>query len=153
MRCDRSQERGYLSWRASCQCHGARKLSDISVGVPTGDTKRRFLSPIAHDITAHSFHKRFHHLTMITRNAGLALSLPPWNHAVAESVCAGVGEAVALPTTKPTIRSERRRYALGDVLEANCSLPPSRPTVEFSFTLNNLPVSSLVVNIFELGAQ
>ncbi|KAK0078387.1 hypothetical protein PV326_009383, partial [Microctonus aethiopoides] len=76
---------------------------------------------------------------MITRNAGLALSLPPWNHAVAESVCAGEGEGVALPTTKPTIRSERRRYALGDVLEANCSLPPSRPTVEFSFTLNNLP--------------
>ncbi|KAK0161645.1 hypothetical protein PV327_010098 [Microctonus hyperodae] len=59
----------------------------------------------------------------------------------------------SLPTTKPTIRSERRRYAIGDVLEANCSLPPSRPAVEFSFTLNNLPVSSLIVNIFELRSQ
>lgn len=47
----------------------------------------------------------------------------------------------ALPGARPVIAAERERYDPGDMLRANCSLPPSRPPVHLSFTLNNLPVS------------
>ncbi|XP_032666573.1 platelet endothelial cell adhesion molecule-like [Odontomachus brunneus] len=49
---------------------------------------------------------------------------------------------VALPGVRPVIASERERYDAGDMLKANCSLPPSRPPVHLSFTLNNMPVES-----------
>ncbi|XP_011263283.1 platelet endothelial cell adhesion molecule [Camponotus floridanus] len=44
---------------------------------------------------------------------------------------------VSLPGGRPVIVSERERYDAGDVLKANCSLPSSKPPVNFSFTLNN----------------
>ncbi|XP_012283441.1 uncharacterized protein LOC105701344 [Orussus abietinus] len=47
---------------------------------------------------------------------------------------------VALPEGRPVIVSERERYDPGDVLRANCSSPPSRPSTRLSFTLNNVPV-------------
>ncbi|XP_034939833.1 uncharacterized protein [Chelonus insularis] len=56
---------------------------------------------------------------------------------------------MSLPARKPTIKAERRRYNPGDLLRANCSVPPSKPPVEFSFQLNNeliKPVESSVLN-------
>ncbi|KAF7987557.1 hypothetical protein HCN44_003319 [Aphidius gifuensis] len=47
---------------------------------------------------------------------------------------------VSLPSSRPVLASERSRYESGDILKANCSVPPSKPPVEFSFTLNNFPV-------------
>lgn len=47
---------------------------------------------------------------------------------------------VSLPKGKPIIVSERERYEPGDTLQANCSLPMSRPTARLSFTLNTIPV-------------
>lgn len=47
----------------------------------------------------------------------------------------------ALPEGKPIIVSERERYNPGDTLRANCSLPPSKPPAQLSFTLNNVAVS------------
>lgn len=47
---------------------------------------------------------------------------------------------VSLPGGRPVIVSERERYDAGDMLRANCSLPSSKPPVNFSFTLNNNPV-------------
>ncbi|EGI70541.1 hypothetical protein G5I_00678 [Acromyrmex echinatior] len=44
-----------------------------------------------------------------------------------------------LPPEKPVIVSERDRYDPGDMLRANCSLPPSKPPVRISFTLNSMP--------------
>ncbi|EZA61954.1 hypothetical protein X777_08629 [Ooceraea biroi] len=46
---------------------------------------------------------------------------------------------VSLPDRRPLIVSERERYDPGDTLRANCSLPPSKPPVHLSFTLNNMP--------------
>ncbi|EFN86163.1 hypothetical protein EAI_13636, partial [Harpegnathos saltator] len=53
------------------------------------------------------------------------------------------GETPSLPGGGPVIASERERYDPGDTLRANCSLPLSRPPVQLSFTLNNLPVSDV----------
>ncbi|XP_076172608.1 uncharacterized protein LOC143149276 [Ptiloglossa arizonensis] len=47
---------------------------------------------------------------------------------------------VSLPEGKPIIVSERERYNPGDTLRANCSLPPSKPPAQLSFTLNNVAV-------------
>ncbi|KYM98762.1 hypothetical protein ALC62_10730 [Cyphomyrmex costatus] len=44
-----------------------------------------------------------------------------------------------LPREEPVIVSERDRYDPGDMLRANCSLPPSKPPVHLSFTLNSMP--------------
>ncbi|KYQ53153.1 hypothetical protein ALC60_07883 [Trachymyrmex zeteki] len=44
-----------------------------------------------------------------------------------------------LPREEPIIVSERDRYDPGDMLRANCSLPPSKPPVHLSFTLNSTP--------------
>ncbi|XP_033334322.1 uncharacterized protein LOC117225106 [Megalopta genalis] len=49
---------------------------------------------------------------------------------------------VYLPGGLPTIASERERYDPGDILRANCSLPPSTPPAHLSFTLNNVVVDS-----------
>ncbi|XP_012230893.1 platelet endothelial cell adhesion molecule-like [Linepithema humile] len=49
---------------------------------------------------------------------------------------------VSLPGGRPVIASERDRYDPGDMLRANCSLPPSKPPVHLSFTLNNIPVEA-----------
>ncbi|KYM92235.1 hypothetical protein ALC53_01298 [Atta colombica] len=46
---------------------------------------------------------------------------------------------VFLPREEPVIVSERDRYDPGDMLRANCSLPPSKPPVHISFTLNSMP--------------
>ncbi|XP_070513923.1 uncharacterized protein [Cardiocondyla obscurior] len=48
---------------------------------------------------------------------------------------------VFLPRDEPVILSERDRYDPGDMLRANCSVPPSKPPVHLSFTLNSMPVS------------
>ncbi|XP_014488257.1 PREDICTED: uncharacterized protein LOC106751724 [Dinoponera quadriceps] len=50
---------------------------------------------------------------------------------------------VALPDGRPVIASERERYDPGDMLRANCTLPPSRPPAYLSFTLNNMPVETV----------
>ncbi|XP_017882284.1 uncharacterized protein LOC108626223 [Ceratina calcarata] len=47
---------------------------------------------------------------------------------------------VSLPDGTPIIVSERERYDVGDTLRANCSLPPSKPPADLSFTLNNVAV-------------
>ncbi|XP_029171171.1 uncharacterized protein LOC114940614 [Nylanderia fulva] len=47
---------------------------------------------------------------------------------------------VSLPSGRPVIVSERERYDPGDTLRANCSLPLSKPPVQFLFTLNNQQV-------------
>ncbi|XP_011864520.1 PREDICTED: uncharacterized protein LOC105560219 [Vollenhovia emeryi] len=49
---------------------------------------------------------------------------------------------VFLPREEPVIVSERDRYDPGDMLRANCSLPPSKPPVYLSFMLNNMPVQA-----------
>ncbi|XP_071651122.1 uncharacterized protein [Temnothorax longispinosus] len=49
---------------------------------------------------------------------------------------------VFLPREEPVIVSERDRYDPGDMLRANCSLPPSKPPVHLSFTLNSRPVET-----------
>ncbi|KAH0950506.1 hypothetical protein HN011_011197, partial [Eciton burchellii] len=49
---------------------------------------------------------------------------------------------VSLPDRRPLIVSERERYDPGDTLRANCSLPPSKPPVHLTFTLNNVPVKA-----------
>ncbi|XP_012527715.1 uncharacterized protein LOC105831833 isoform X1 [Monomorium pharaonis] len=49
---------------------------------------------------------------------------------------------VFLPREEPVIVSERDRYDPGDMLRANCSLPPSKPPVHLSFTLNSMPVEA-----------
>lgn len=49
---------------------------------------------------------------------------------------------VSLPEGSPIIVSERERYDPGDILRANCSLPPSKPPAHLSFTLNNVAVDS-----------
>ncbi|XP_015606015.1 uncharacterized protein LOC107272894 [Cephus cinctus] len=49
---------------------------------------------------------------------------------------------VSLPQGRPTIVLERDRYDPGDVLNANCSLPASKPPTRISFSLNNKPVGS-----------
>lgn len=46
-----------------------------------------------------------------------------------------------LPTTKPTLWTERDRYEPGEVLVANCSSPPSQPRVELKLSINNMVVS------------
>ncbi|XP_011703414.1 PREDICTED: uncharacterized protein LOC105459247, partial [Wasmannia auropunctata] len=48
---------------------------------------------------------------------------------------------VFLPREEPVIVSERDRYDPGDMLRANCSVPPSKPPVHLLFTLNSMPVS------------
>ncbi|XP_076751881.1 uncharacterized protein LOC143423999 [Xylocopa sonorina] len=49
---------------------------------------------------------------------------------------------VSVPKVEPIIVSERERYDAGDTLRANCSLPPSKPPADLSFTLNNVAVES-----------
>ncbi|XP_018306851.1 platelet endothelial cell adhesion molecule [Mycetomoellerius zeteki] len=49
---------------------------------------------------------------------------------------------VFLPREEPIIVSERDRYDPGDMLRANCSLPPSKPPVHLSFTLNSTPLET-----------
>ncbi|XP_070513950.1 platelet endothelial cell adhesion molecule isoform X3 [Cardiocondyla obscurior] len=49
---------------------------------------------------------------------------------------------VFLPRDEPVILSERDRYDPGDMLRANCSVPPSKPPVHLSFTLNSMPVQA-----------
>ncbi|XP_018057388.1 PREDICTED: platelet endothelial cell adhesion molecule-like [Atta colombica] len=49
---------------------------------------------------------------------------------------------VFLPREEPVIVSERDRYDPGDMLRANCSLPPSKPPVHISFTLNSMPLKA-----------
>lgn len=49
---------------------------------------------------------------------------------------------VSLPDRRPLLLSEHERYDPGDTLRANCSLPPSKPPVRLSFTLNNMPVEA-----------
>lgn len=46
-----------------------------------------------------------------------------------------------LPTTKPTLWTERDRYEPGEILVANCSSPPSQPRVELKLSINNMVVS------------
>lgn len=53
----------------------------------------------------------------------------------------------ALPESKPFLKSDRERYDPGDLLKANCTLPASRPSAKFSFTINDIPVS--LVDIYE----
>ncbi|KAL6262129.1 hypothetical protein P5V15_007229 [Pogonomyrmex californicus] len=52
---------------------------------------------------------------------------------------------VSLPREEPVIVSERERYDPGDMLRANCSLPPSKPPVHLSFTLNSIPAHRLAL--------
>jgi hypothetical protein len=48
----------------------------------------------------------------------------------------------ALPETPPKIHTERDRYEPGDILRANCSSSPSKPSASLSFFINNIPVST-----------
>uniref|UniRef100_A0A1B6M6F8 Ig-like domain-containing protein n=1 Tax=Graphocephala atropunctata TaxID=36148 RepID=A0A1B6M6F8_9HEMI len=47
---------------------------------------------------------------------------------------------VDLPDSGPEIHTEKERYEAGDVLNANCTSPPSKPPASLSFLLNNHPV-------------
>lgn len=47
-----------------------------------------------------------------------------------------------LPNDKPKLEVESRTYEPGDLLEANCSSPASRPRTELTLTLNNQVVSA-----------
>ncbi|XP_015113564.1 platelet endothelial cell adhesion molecule [Diachasma alloeum] len=50
---------------------------------------------------------------------------------------------VSLPKEKPTIVTERSQYDTGDTLKANCSVPPSKPPVEFVFKLNTIEIGPI----------
>ncbi|XP_015112800.1 uncharacterized protein LOC107038287 [Diachasma alloeum] len=50
---------------------------------------------------------------------------------------------VSLPKDKPLISMERNRYDTGDTLKANCSVPPSKPPVEFPFKLNTIEIGPI----------
>jgi len=48
----------------------------------------------------------------------------------------------ALPERPPEIHTEHDRYEPGDTLRANCSSSPSKPSPSLSFFINNIPVST-----------
>ncbi|KYN19092.1 hypothetical protein ALC57_08582 [Trachymyrmex cornetzi] len=58
---------------------------------------------------------------------------------IADYIYASGNSHFVLPREEPVIVSERDRYDPGDMLRANCSLPPSKPPVHISFTLNSMP--------------
>ncbi|XP_055698702.1 uncharacterized protein LOC129799092 [Phlebotomus papatasi] len=47
---------------------------------------------------------------------------------------------VELPHSPPTLWTERVKYDPGDMLNANCSSPPSKPPASITFLVNNTPV-------------
>lgn len=49
-----------------------------------------------------------------------------------------------LPHSPPTLFTERDRYDVGDILQANCTTPPSKPGASVSFFLNGQSVSVCV---------
>lgn len=46
-----------------------------------------------------------------------------------------------LPHSSPTLWTEHTKYDPGDILQANCSTPPSKPSATLTFLLNHNPVS------------
>jgi hypothetical protein len=48
----------------------------------------------------------------------------------------------ALPEKPPEIHTEYDRYEPGETLRANCSSSPSKPSASLSFFINNIPVST-----------
>lgn len=49
------------------------------------------------------------------------------------------------PATEPTIAGLKTYYALGEKLQANCTLNGSIPVAQLDWKLNNMPVSGSVL--------
>jgi len=49
------------------------------------------------------------------------------------------------PEKRPSLFTEHTRYEPGDVLRANCSTLGSRPRADLRFTINNIPVSNIII--------
>ncbi|XP_036144028.1 uncharacterized protein LOC105832552 isoform X2 [Monomorium pharaonis] len=62
----------------------------------------------------------------------------------------GYMHVVSLPNGDPTLRIEKLRYAVGDTVRGNCTVPSGNPPANVTWTVNGKPVnSSFVMNISE----
>lgn len=64
-----------------------------------------------------------------------------------------VNYAVLPPATEPTIGGLKTYYALGEKLQANCTLNGSIPVAQLDWKLNNMPVSAHRRNMIGLSTS
>lgn len=49
-----------------------------------------------------------------------------------------------VPHTSPQIQGIRSRYKIGDIVRGNCTAKYSRPAANLTWTINDVPVSTLL---------
>ncbi|XP_076682458.1 uncharacterized protein LOC143376228 [Andrena cerasifolii] len=60
----------------------------------------------------------------------------------------GYMHVASLPNGDPQVRVEKRRYAVGDTVRGNCTVPSANPPANVTWTVNGVPVNaSFITNI------
>ncbi|XP_024878016.1 uncharacterized protein LOC112458557 [Temnothorax curvispinosus] len=54
----------------------------------------------------------------------------------------GYMHVASLPNGQPQLRVEKLRYAVGDTVRGNCTVPPGNPPANVTWTVNGTPVNS-----------
>ncbi|KAH0950498.1 hypothetical protein HN011_010227, partial [Eciton burchellii] len=63
-------------------------------------------------------------------------------------IVSGYMHVVSLPNGDPQLRIEKGRYAVGDTVRGNCTVPSGNPPANVTWTVNGTPVnSSFIMNI------
>jgi len=62
------------------------------------------------------------------------------HHTIAFSCCYKIPRISDLPNGHPQLRIEKMRYAVGETVRGNCTVPPGNPPANVTWTVNGKPV-------------